>query len=136
MTTQVSNTNHEEAFVAAFIVPEKRERYAAFLANAKRRCEITDRFCHFFDFVPSCAAKTGTRLAADLVQLLRRRGAGDTAHVIGGRKEIDGVDLPLAQAIDAALADPSGVVVSCLPGRLALLIQEFPPGETYILSHD
>ena len=39
------------------------------------------------------------------------------------------------KAIDDALADPSGVVVSCIPGCLALYIQEFPPGDTFILSY-
>jgi hypothetical protein len=42
--------------------------------------------------------------------------------------------LPLEEAIDGALADPGGVVVSCIPGQLALYIQEFPPGDTFILS--
>lgn len=39
--------DHEQAFVSAFIVPEKRGRYAEFLPKPKRRTEITDRFCHF-----------------------------------------------------------------------------------------
>ena len=72
---------------------------------------------------------------SELAPVLRARGAGDTAHVIGGRREIDGQDLPLEQAIDSALADPSGVVLSRIPGRLALYMQEFPPGDTFILSY-
>jgi hypothetical protein len=127
--------DHEQTFVSVFVVPEKRTRYAEFLRMPKRRGEITNRLNHFFDFVPASAQQIPRSTASELAPLLRARGAGDTAHIIGGRDEIDGHDLPLEQAIDEALADPSGVVVSCVPGRLALYIQEFPPGDTFILSH-
>ena len=126
---------HEQAFVSAFVVPEKRARYAEFLPKPKRRVEITGRFCHFFDFVPALARQVPRGVASELAPLLRAKGAGDTAHIIGGRGEIDAQDLPLEEAIDGALADPSGVVVSCIPGRLALYIQEFPPGDTFILCY-
>ncbi len=126
---------HEQAFVSAFVVSEKRARYAEFLPKPKRRVEITGRFCHFFDFVPALARQVPRGVASELAPLLRAKGAGDMAHVIGGRDEIDGQDLPLEEAIDSALADPSGVVVSCIPGRLALYIQEYPPGDTFILCH-
>ena len=126
--------DHEQLFVSAFVVPEKRARYAEFLPKPKRRVEITHRFCHYFDFIPSLAKQIPRGVASELAPLLRARGAGSTAHVIGGRDEIDGRDLPLEEAIDLALADPSGVVVSCVPGRLALYIQEFPPGDAFILS--
>ena len=131
----ITRMEHEQAFVSVFVVPEKRARYAEFLPKPKRRVEITGRFCHFFDFVPALARQVPRGTASELAPLLRAKGAGDTAHVIGGRDEIDGQDLPLEEAIDGALADPSGVVVSCIPGRLALYIQEYPPGDTFILCH-
>jgi hypothetical protein len=127
---------HEEAFVSTFVVPEKRARYAEFLANPKRRGKVTNRFCHFFDFVPALARQVPRGMASDLAPLLRAKGAGDTAHIIGGGKRIDGQDLPLVEAIDSAVADGWGVVVSCVPGRVALFIQEFPPGDTFILSFE
>jgi hypothetical protein len=124
--------DHEEAFVSAFIVPEKQTRYLEFLRKPKRRAEILDRLCHFFDFVPQLA--TPIDRSSGLVSSLRKRGAGSTVHVIGGRDGLDGRDMPLEEAIDEAMTDPGGVVVSCIPGRLALYVQEFPPGDTYILS--
>ncbi|MBL9130483.1 MAG: hypothetical protein JNG86_04740 [Verrucomicrobiaceae bacterium] len=129
------STDHEQAFVSAFVLPAKRARYAEFLSKPKQRGKITNRFCHFFDFIPTLAKQTPRGAASVLAPLLRARGAGDTAHVIGGRAEIDGQDLALEEAVDSALADPSGVVVSCIPGRLALYIQEFPPGDVFILSY-
>ncbi len=123
--------DHEQAFVSVFVIPEKRARYAEFLPKPKRRREIPSRFCHFFDFVPQLA----TPVSRDSVlTLLRKQGAGDTAHVIGGRASLDGRDMPLEEAINEAMSDPSGVVISCIPGRLALYMQEFPPGDTFILS--
>ncbi len=124
--------DHEQAFVSAFVVPEKRPRYAEFLPKPKRRGEITNRFSHFFDFMPQLANQVPRE--SDLAAQLRKRGAGDIAHVIGGRDGFDGRDMPLAEAINEAMIDPSGVVVSCIPERLALYMQEFPPGDTFILS--
>jgi hypothetical protein len=131
----MTQVEHEQAFVSVFVVPEKRARYMEFLGKPKRRSHITNRFCHFFDFVSGLAKRVDRGTGAELAPVLRFRGAGDTAHVIGGRREIDGRDLPLEEAIDSALADPRGVVVSCIPGRLALYMQEFPPGDTFILSY-
>ena len=135
MLRVITRMDHEQAFVSAFVVPEKRARYSEFLPKPKQRVEITNRFCHFFDFIPKLATQIPRSMVSELAPILRARGAGDTAHVIGGRDEIDGQDLPLEQAINGALADPSGVVVSCIPGRLALFVQEFPPGDTFILSY-
>ena len=131
----MTGSDHERAFVSVFVISEKRSRYTEFLLNPKRRGQITGRFCHFFDFLPELTRKVPRGTSIELAPLLRAQGAGNTAHVIGGREVIDGHDLPLEQAIDLALADPSGVVVSCVPGRLALFFKEFPPGDTYILSY-
>src|SRR6185369_6972812 len=120
--------DHEQAFVSAFVVPEKRARYAEFLPKPKRRREITNRFSHFFDFISGLAKQVAR--GSDLAAQLRKRGAGDIAHVIGGRYGFDGSDMPLEEAINGAMIDPSGVVISCIPGRLALYMQEFPPGDT------
>ena len=129
----ITRMDHEQAFVAVFVVPEKRARYAEFLPKPKRRVEITNRFSHFFDFVPHLA--TPVPRDSGLAELLRKRGAGDIVHIIGGRDGLDGRDMPLEDAIDEAMTDPSGLVISCIPGRLALYLQEFPPGDTFILSH-
>ena len=125
---------HEPAFVSVFVVPKKRPCYAEFLSKPKLRGRITTRFSHFFDFMPALAKQVPRGTAEELAPLLRAKGAGATAHLIGGKE--DGKDLPLLEALDSALADPSGVVVSCLPGRLALYIQEFPPGDTFVLYYN
>jgi hypothetical protein len=123
---------HEQAFVSVFVVPQKRARYAEFLPKPKRRVEITNRFSHFFDFMPQLAKQIPR--GSDLAAQLRKQGAGDIVHVIGGRDGFDGTDMALVEAINEAMIDPRGVIISCIPGRLALYMQEFPPGDTFILS--
>jgi hypothetical protein len=126
--------NHEQAFVSSFVIPEKRARYAEFLANSKRRDEVLNRFNHFFDFVPELATQVPRTSPDQLAALLRKRGAPAHAHLIGRPAELDGCELPLVEAIDRAFSDGWGTVISCLPGRLALYLQEFPPGDAFILA--
>ena len=125
---------HEQAFVSAFVIPEKRARYVEFLAKPKRRGEILDRLNHFFDFIPELATQVPRDSPEQLAALLRKRGAPAKAYFLGGGSTSDGCELPLVEAIDRAYGGGWGTVVSCVPGRLALYVQEFPPGDTFILS--
>ena len=127
-------SNHEQALISVFVVPAKRARYAEFLAKPKRRGEILDRWNHFFDFVPELATQVPRDSSEQLVALLRKRGAPAKAHLIGRPSEFDGCKLPLAEAVERAFSDGWGTVISCVPGRLALYLQEFPPGDTFILA--
>lgn len=125
--------DHEAALVTAFIVHEKRDRYREFLKNPKKRSQIVDRFCHHFDFIEKYATQIPRTDARSLAKILRESGAGETAWIIGGRSKLDGHEMPLEAALNDGLADPSGLVISCIPGQLALLLREFPPGDVYLL---
>ena len=111
----------EAAFVKAFIIKDKQERYSQFLASPKRRREILDRFNHVLDFDPKYAALVPKELrtAEKLTQLLRKRGAAETCHVMADSLAIDGADLPLPEALDQVIAHDFGSVLCCSPGRLA-----------------
>ncbi len=123
---------HEKAFVLAFVLPEKRERYDDFMGKPKRRWDILNRFNHFFDFVPAHCQRIKRTDAAGLAKILRSRGASDVGYVMGG--DNDGETLPLQEAINGCLGSPSGAVISCIPGKLALYLQEFPPGDAFLLT--
>ncbi len=132
-TTEPTNaTAHEAGFIASFVIPDKRSRYSEFLPKPKRRNEILGRFNHFFDFIPERATQIPRTSAVELARVLRARGAGRLGYVIGGDR--DACELPLEEAIDSSLASPCGAVISCIPGRLALYLQEFPPGDAFILN--
>ncbi len=131
-TEPTLNSAHEAAFIAAFVIPDKCSRYSDFLPNPKRRGEILDRFNHFFDFIPQRATQVPRASSFQLARLLRSSGAGDYGYIIGGGS--DGSELPLEEAIESSLASGWGTVVSCIPGRLALYVQEYPPGDTFILK--
>ncbi|HEX7862034.1 MAG TPA: hypothetical protein VF773_17000 [Verrucomicrobiae bacterium] len=125
--------NHETELISSFVVPEKRARYLELLAKPKRRREILDRLNHCFDIMPQFATTSNWRLASELERLLRAKGAGDIAHVIADNSELDGLDLPLFEALDGVLSHQFGSVVSCIPGRLAFYKKE-APGDAFILE--
>jgi hypothetical protein len=131
-TKSATASTHEAAFIAAFVIPDKRSRYSDFLPNPKRRGEILNRFNHFFDFIPERATQIPRASSSELAGVLRARGAGRLGYVIGGGP--DGIELPLEEAIESSLASGWGTVVSCIPGQLALYLQEYPPGEAFILN--
>ena len=126
----------EAAFVKAFIVKDKQERYLQFLASPKRRREILDRFNHVLDFDPKFAALVPKELrtADKLAQLLRRHGAPETCHVMADSLDIDGEDVPLRDALAEVIAHDFGSVLCCLPGSLAFHKAEIIEQAWYIFE--
>jgi hypothetical protein len=82
--------------------------------------------------IPQRATQIPRASPSELARVLRTRGAGPLGYVVGGGR--DACELPLEEAIESSLASGWGTVVSCIPGRLALYLQEFPRGDTFILS--
>ena len=92
--------DHERAFVSAFVVPERRERYLSLLANPKRRGKILGRLSHSQDIDFSFARPVaGDGDTNSLARLLESLGAGSSCHVIADASEMDGLDLPLEEAL-------------------------------------
>lgn len=111
----------EIAFVKAFIVKDKQERYLQLLAGPRRRRNILDRFNHFLDFDPRYASLVPKELRTvdKMAQLLTAHGAGKICHVITDSLDCDGQDLPLRDALAEVIAHDFGSVLCGLPGRLA-----------------
>ena len=107
----------EEALVDAFIVPAKRERYKALLASKKRRKKLLDGLNHLADLDARYATPIPSN--ADVLALLKSRGAPDRCHVLSDGLELDGREMSLRDAIDAAERAMLGTLVGCIPGRLA-----------------
>jgi hypothetical protein len=104
--------NHEESFVRAFIVPEKRSRYLELLKNPKRRREILARLNHDLDYDASLATAISSAESnpENLERLLRRKGARDVCHVVGDELELDGREVRLAEGLEAADSHDFGAV--------------------------
>jgi hypothetical protein len=132
VTTRI---NHEEAFVQAFIVPDKQSRYLSLLASRKRRDMFLDRLNHHLDYDPTFAVRVPPeqQTAERIETLLRKRGAPDTCHVISSKSDWDAQDMPLHDALDFVFGSSIGTVLCCIPGRLAYYEAEDIRGR-FILS--
>jgi len=126
----------EAAFVKAFIVQDKQERYLRLLASPKRRRDILDRFNHNLDFKPEYAEliPQELRTADKVAGLLRARGAGKTCHVIADSLDADGQDMSQTEAVDKVIAHDFGSVLCCLPRRLAFYKAETVEQAWYIFE--
>lgn len=124
----------ERAFVEAFIDPRRRDRYRLLLAAPEHRHKILDRLNHQLDLRAGIATELPAGLAgAGLVAELERHGAPATCHVIADSSDCDGREMALAAAVSFATAHFFGVVLCCLPGRLAFYKPE-SPAPTFLLE--
>lgn len=124
------NTEREEAFVKAFIVPERRERYRLMLTNPKRRHKFLDSLNHMRDFTPLWVRQIpgGLHTPEGVIRLLNDRNIknSDAVYSFSDVSELDGQSLPMQQALEQVLGFESGSVVCGLPGQLADYRPEAP----------
>ena len=127
--------DHEQAFVRAFIERPKQARYLEKLASPKHRREFLSRLHHNLDYDPRFAAQVppSEQTAALVYAKLRGLGAPEHCHAIAAGSDLDGRQLPLREALSNVLGMGDGVVLSCVPGKLAYYESEDPNGR-YILS--
>ena len=125
----------ERGFVRAFVVADKQERYLLKLAAKRHRPEFLQRLFHGFDFEAKYARRIdpAQQQAMVIFDLLRKQGAPETCHAISARIEWDGKDLPLRGALDSVVGMDGGVILVCMPDRLAYFESE-ETGGRYILS--
>jgi hypothetical protein len=112
----------EEEIVKAYVVPHRRSRWLSSLGSAKRRRRFLDCLNHCADFVPRYARPLSSN--ADVVALLRTHGAPVTCYVVSDTPSLDGHEMPLDEAVVAAVLAGWGTLISCIPGRLACYIDE------------
>lgn len=112
----------EEATLRTFVVPAKRERLLGLLGSRKRRKQALDSLNHFAGWEPRCIQSLSS--SADMVRVLRQAGSPDECHLISDDPELDGRDLPLADAVAAAETCDFATVLCCLPGEIACFFDE------------
>jgi hypothetical protein len=112
----------EESIVRTFIVPSRRSRWLASLRHPARRTGMLDRLNHCRDLDDRYARLLPS--SANVVALLRSRGAPERCYVLSNYKEIDGRTMPLDEAVWAAETGGYGTIVCCVAGKLAYYYDE------------
>jgi hypothetical protein len=114
---------HEEAFVKAFIQPDRQERFLSFLMDPTKRVKFIREFDHlktrFLDIRFGMVLTGSSSLSPRIYSTLRKLGAPETCWVMGGR--FDGEEREL---LDALTNSGDGFALSCIPGKLAYLESE------------
>lgn len=128
----VEQVEHETSTIRAFIQKDKQERFLGFLASCKNRPKFTRSLAHFcwFDrrFATPIAWKVDPKLSLwerhlqgieNIHRLLKSRGSGPTCWVMSEDTGIDGRELDLRAALERVIGNGMGVILSCIPGKLA-----------------
>jgi|ERR1700722_645339 hypothetical protein len=118
---------HEQEFVRAFIQKARQERCAFLLANPDRRKKFRDALAHFKWLDKRFAHPISPKVAhsgAELIALLRSKGAGRTVWVISQKSLIDGKEMDLDDALEEIWGLQMGSILSCVPGKLAFFKDE------------
>jgi len=125
---------HEPHLVRSFILPARQARYLELLSRPKRRKDVTALLARFKHLDMRFAAHfpPSQHSAAQLLQILRSKGAPDTCYVISESSDIDGLTIPLSDAMTHIHGRGIGTFLSCVPGKLAYFEDE---DERWILEH-
>jgi len=118
---------HEEGFVRSFIEKNKQERIALMLSSVKRRKEFRPSLAHFNGLDSRYAKVIGPKVAHsadEWVRLLQAKGAPATCWVISEDVDRDGKEEMLSDALKQTSGGGMGVLLSCIPGKLAYFENE------------
>ena len=118
--------------IQAFIAPPRRARWITLLGSAKRRRQFLDVLNHCSDIDERYATPLPSN--TDVVAALLSRGAPDSCFVVSDCVEIDGREMPLAEAVWQAELLGFGTLISCLPGTLAYYHDEAGTRRRWLLE--
>jgi hypothetical protein len=130
----MAEREEHERGLARFLVGEWRARFRESLAPAKRRDALRSQLPHLTHLDPRFATPTDEGASA-LVTQLREKGGEDSCYLLSEDPDLDGRELPLAEAL-AVIVDGGSrhaTFVSCVPGRLAYF-HGAEPGDRYVLE--
>ena len=127
--------DHEAALINAFVLPAKRARFLDLLASKRGRNKFLENLDHFRDLDPRYLIDIAPadQRAERIFSLLAERGAPSQCHVISSNRSLDGLDVPLANALAKIVGFGEGTLVSCTPGRLGYFEGE-SQGDRFILE--
>jgi hypothetical protein len=111
---------HEIGFVDFLAGKSRRRIQALFELGPKRRGDVRALLDHEIELDPRyCRHLTGREsLAGAVEELLLSLGAPKTCFVISASSDLDGREMPLADALEAVAHGYSGAFLSCIAGKL------------------
>lgn len=106
----------------------RRERYAELLASERGRRRVLDELYHFdaWDERAMVSIAPGEQNAEPIHRMLRRAGAPNTCLIMSTDSDFDGIEMPLAEALQSVVAFMCGVVLICDPAGLGYWEGEYP----------
>ena len=112
--------DHERGFLTFLAEPNRRRMQTLLGLGEKRRADIRSLLHHSVSLDQRYAQHlTGSdAFSGPLETMLREKGAPAMCHVVAADIDLDGRDMPLAEALDAIIGMGNGAFVSCIPGRL------------------
>jgi hypothetical protein len=101
------------------------------IGNPRGRAKIRARLAHSAaDFDKRWVTKLASSISVREIELLlRKHGASDSCYVLSEDPEIDGALVGLSHALDSSVTADHPAIISCVPSRLALFVDEAPNGQ-------
>ncbi len=126
---------HEEALIRAFIKADRRPRLLELRSTLKGRAKLCASLAHFqnLDLRYAQLLPATKHAPRDIEELLRKKGAPETCHILSESSELDGQEMPLKSALEKLVGAGMGSFLSCIPGRLGYFESE-ERGERYVLE--
>jgi hypothetical protein len=112
--------DHELGFLQFLGEPGRRRMQTLLELGPKRRPDVRASLDHAIVLderhVTRMVGEAGS--TANLEALLRRHGAPQTCFVISSDKRMDGLEMPLSDALSAVVGSGFGTYLSCVAGKL------------------
>ena len=117
-----------------FLASRWRSRYDGVRPGSRRRAELFNKLCHSYAEVLDWRYARPAA-GADLVKELRGLGAAAGCYCLCGPSELDGREVPLAEAVAALAGRGLPLLLVCRPDALAYFEPEYESGagQRYIL---
>lgn len=108
---------HEKLIIDNFFSRGRKERYYTIRNNKQKRSKWLDKLNHNPGLDPRYTSWVDSK--ADIIAILKAKGASRNCFVISCSDEIDLKEMDLIQAFESATLLGWGTVIGCVPGKLA-----------------
>ena len=136
------NNEIEKIFIDSFVLKNRRERSLFELGSQNKRGSFFNKLCHRYnDLIDS---KKTTKIpepnsdSSVILKLLINQGAEKDCYIMSSFNEIDGLSLPLKEALDKCVGRGVPSIIICNPSKLAYFEaeQEIGPPPRLLLKND